>query len=293
MNTSSQHRTGIILALTAILIWSTLALISTRLTHISSFLILGIAFLIGGSISLFRPDAWRIPLTTLFVGVAGIFGYHLLYFKAFTLAPAVEANLINYLWPLLIVVLSPVIIPGYRLTARHIVAAILGLTGAALIVTEGQLNIRSEFLPGYLLALGAAVTWAVYSLLTNRLPAFGTDSVGVFCLLSGVLSLAIFFLSGGSIGDIQKISSIDWLLIIIAGLGPLGLAFYCWDGALKKGDPRILGSLAYLTPMLSTLNLLLFARKDLTTIAVIAMVLIIGGAILGSSTTTKELPVIE
>ena len=216
-----------------------------------------------------------------------------MYFKAFTLAPAVEANLINYLWPLLIVVLSPLIIPDYRLTARHIFAAILGLTGAALIVTEGQLNIRTEFLPGYLLALGAAVTWAVYSLLTKRLPAFGTDSVGVFCLLSGILSLLFFFLSGGSTEEIQKLATFDWLLISIAGIGPLGLAFYCWDGALKKGDPRILGSLAYLTPMLSTLNLLLFAGRNLTAATIIAMVLIIGGAFLGSSSSNKKIMAVE
>ncbi len=291
MNATFQQKIGILFALTAILIWSSLALISTHLTHVPSFLVLGIAFLIGGSISLFRPQAWRIRLTTLFVGVAGIFGYHLLYFKAFTLAPAVEANLINYLWPLLIVVLSPLLIPGYRLTTRHIIAATLGLAGAALIVTEGKLNIQLEFFPGYLLALGAAFIWAVYSLLTKRLPAFGTDSVGVFCLLSGVLSLFIFFLSGGSAGDFQNLATADWMLITIAGIGPLGLAFYCWDSAIKKGDPRILGSLAYLTPMLSTLNLLLFAGKRLTTITIIAMVLIIGGAITGSSGNNPVEPV--
>jgi drug/metabolite transporter (DMT)-like permease len=287
MTTTSKNSPGIILALTAIVIWSTLALISTRLTHISPFLILGIAFLISGLVSLVRPRAWKIPLTTLLVGVAGIFGYHLLYFKAFSLAPAVEANLINYLWPLLIVVLSPAIIPGYRLTAKHITAALLGLTGAALIVTEGRLNIQTVYLPGYLLALGAAVTWAVYSLLTKRLPPFGTDSVGVFCLLSGLLSLFIFFLSGGTISNIQNLSLTDWLLITIAGVGPLGAAFYYWDAALKRSDPRILGSLAYLTPMLSTVNLLLFAGKNLTLVSVAAMILIIGEAVLGSLGTLK------
>jgi drug/metabolite transporter (DMT)-like permease len=282
MKSTMKKQTGIILALTAIFIWSTLALISTRLTHVSSFLILGLAFLISGSVSLVRLKAWKIPLTTLLVGVAGIFGYHLLYFKAFTLAPAVEANLINYLWPLLIVALSPAILPGYRLKTKHIAAALLGLYGAALIVTEGRLNIQTEYLPGYVLALGAAIIWAVYSLLTKRLPPFGTDSVGVFCFVSGVLSLAIFFLSGGTAGEIQNLSRIDWLLIIMAGIGPLGIAFYCWDAALKRGDPRILGSLAYLTPMLSTLNLLIFAGKTLSWITISAMLLIVGGAVLGS-----------
>ncbi|GAP22437.1 DMT family transporter [Leptolinea tardivitalis] len=278
-NTKSS---GIALALAAILIWSTLALISTRLSRISPFLILTIAFLISGFISLLRVKAWRIPLTTILVGAAGIFGYHSLYFKAFSLAPAVEANLINYLWPLLIVVLSPVILPGYHLTFRHILAALLGLTGAALIVTEGRLTIDLIYLPGYLLAFGAAVTWAVYSLLTKRLPPFGTESVSVFCLISGLLSLVIFLLTGGRVSDFQSLTITEWTLICLAGIGPLGAAFYFWDAALKRGDPRTIGSLAYLTPLLSTLNLLIFANKTLTLISGLAMILIIGGAVLGS-----------
>lgn len=278
----NEKSSGTLFALTAILIWSTLALISTRLTHISAFLILGVAFLISGSISLFRRKAWRVPLTTLLVGVAGIFGYHFLYFNAFTLAPAIEANLINYLWPMLIVILSPVLLPGYRLGWRHIIAGLLGLVGAALIVTEGHFDIQMQYLSGYLLAFGAAIVWSVYSLLTKRLPPFGTETISVFCLLSGLAALGFFFLTGGKPVDIQLLSTKDWSLILLAGIGPLGAAFYFWDAALKRGDPRVIGSLAYLTPMLSTLNLILFAGKSISIASIAAMLLIIGGAVLGS-----------
>ncbi|HEX7557374.1 MAG TPA: DMT family transporter [Leptolinea sp.] len=273
---------GNFLALAAIILWSTLALISTRLTHVSSFLILGVAFMFSGSISLVRRNAWKIPLSTMAVGVTGIFGYHFLYFRAFTQAPAIEANLINYLWPLLIVVLSPLFLPAYSLKHRHLIAALLGLLGAAMIVTEGHFHINLQYLPGYLLALGAAVTWAVYSLLTKRLPPFETDSVAVFCAISSILSFIIFFLTGGTIAEIQSLRFSDWGLLFLAGLGPLGAAFYCWDAALKRGDPRTIGSLAYLTPLLSTLNLMIFAGKSLTPVAIIAMILIIGGAVLGA-----------
>jgi drug/metabolite transporter (DMT)-like permease len=279
MNAKSS---GTLFALAAILIWSTLALISTRLTHLSAFLILGVAFLISGSISLFRRKAWRVPLITLLVGVAGIFGYHFLYFNAFTLAPAIEANLINYLWPMLIVVLSPVFLHGYQLGWRHIIAGLLGLVGAALIVTEGYFNIQMQYLSGYLLAFGAAIVWSSYSLLTKRLPPFGTETISVFCLLSGLAALGFFFLTGGRPADLQLLSTKDWSLILLAGIGPLGAAFYFWDAALKRGDPRVIGSLAYLTPMLSTLNLILFAGKSISITSIAAMLLIIGGAVLGS-----------
>ncbi len=257
-------------------------MISTQLSHIPSFLVLGMAFSLSGTVGLVSRKAWQLPAATLLVGVAGIFGYHYLYFKAFTLAPAVEANLINYLWPLLIVILSPVILPGYQLTARHIFAALLGLAGAALIVTEGRLNIQMQYLSGYLLAFGAAGTWSVYSLLTKRLPPFGTNSVGVFCLIAGLLSFAIFFVSGGSIAMVTMLKPVELILILLAGVGPLGLAFYLWDAALKHGDPRSIGALAYLTPLLSTLNLILFTGKSLAITSIIAIFLIMGGAVLGS-----------
>jgi drug/metabolite transporter (DMT)-like permease len=274
--------TAIILALAAILIWSTLALLGSQLVSLPPFLLLGVALMISGSVSLVRWRAWRTPLLTLAVGVGGIFGYHFLYFRAFALAPAVEANLINYLWPLLIVALSPVILPGYNLRPRHVFAALLGLVGAGLIVTGGQFSLRFGYLPGYLFAAGAAITWALYSLLTKRLPPFETDAVAAFCAISGGLSLIFYFLSGGSWGEIQALNARDWIMLILIGIGPMGAAFFLWDAALKRGDPRRIGSLAYLTPLLSTLNLVLFAGKTLNWVSIVAMILIIGGAVLGS-----------
>ncbi len=162
------------------------------------------------------------------------------------------------------------LLPGYRLKIHHIIAAILGLAGAFLIVTEGHFNIDLQYLPGYLLACGAAFIWAVYSLLTKRMQPFGTDSVSVFCLIAGILSFTIFAATGGTFAAFQSLTKADWILIILAGLGPLGAAFYCWDAALKKGDPRTIGSLSYLTPLLSTMNLLLFAEKSLSIPSLVA-----------------------
>lgn len=284
--------TSILLALTAILIWSTLALFSSQLTHVSPFLVLGVALMLSGSYSLVRRSAWRIPLTTLGVGVGGIFGYHFLYFRAMALAPAVEASLINYLWPLLIVVLSPLVLSGYRLRPRHVFGALLGLAGAGLIATSassaGPLSLRFEYLAGYLMMAGAALIWALYSLLTKRVPHFSTESVAAFCTVSGLLALAFFLLSGGSLAQVQALSSHDWLVIVLCGLGPMGAAFFFWDAALKRGDPRRIGSLAYLTPLLSTLNLVVFARLSLTPVSFAAMALIVTGAVVGSSVKTEK-----
>jgi drug/metabolite transporter (DMT)-like permease len=284
--------TSILLALTAILIWSTLALFSSQLTHVSPFLVLGVALLLSGSISQVRRSAWRIPLATLAVGVGGIFGYHFLYFSAMARAPAVEASLINYLWPLLIVVLSPLVLPGYHLRPRHVLGALLGLAGAGLIAGVGgnagePISLHFEYLSGYLMMAGAALIWALYSLFTKRLPPFSTESVAAFCTVSGLLALACYTLLGGSLAEVQSLSPHDWLLIVLCGLGPMGAAFFFWDASLKRGDPRRIGSLAYLTPLLSTLNLVVFAGLPLTPVSFTAMALIISGALVGSSVRSE------
>jgi drug/metabolite transporter (DMT)-like permease len=278
---------SILLALLAILVWSSLALLNSRVSAVPPFLAVGVALSVGGLFGLIKAREWRVPPRTFAVGVGGIFGYHALLFFAFRLAPSVEVNLINYLWPLLIVLLSPAILAGFRLGPRHVAGALLGFAGALLIVSGGRLDLDAANLPGYLLAAAAALVWACYSLLTKRLPSFPTGAVGGFCLASGALSLALFFLEGGasseaSLRALGALGWTDWLFLALLGLGPMGGAFYAWDAALKRGDPRVIGALSYLTPLLSTLNLVLLGGKELSPTAGAAMALIVAGAAVGS-----------
>lgn len=269
------------LSLAAIALWSFLAVFGARFSHIPPLLVLGVALCVSGGLGALRWRAWRIPLKTLAVGVGGIFGYHFLYFSAFQRAPAVEVNLMNYLWPLLIVLLSPLLLPGYRLRPHHFVGALMGLGGATLIISGGRLGLDLAYLDGYLLAAGCALVWAAYSLLTKRLPPFSSAAVGAFCLVSGLLSLAVYALSRPSFTP-ADLTRGDWLALLLAGVGPMGAAFFAWDAALKRGDPRIIGSLAYLTPLLSTLNLVWLTGSRLTPLSAAAMALIVGGAAIGS-----------
>ena len=124
-----------------------------RTQAIPPFLLLGIVFCISGLIGLLRPRGWQIPLGTLAVGVGGIFGYHFFYFRAFALAPAVEVNLINYLWPLLIVVLSPLLLKGYRLRPNHVIGALLGV-GRGWVDRHGGKSQPGDALPAGLPAGG-------------------------------------------------------------------------------------------------------------------------------------------
>ncbi len=277
-----MSRSAITYASVTIALWSSLATLASGLNHVPPFLVVGIALCIGGLVGVVKYRAWRVPLGTFAVGIYGIFGYHFLLFTAFQHAPAVEANLIQYLWPLLIVMLTPLFLTGHPLRPHHLVGALIGLAGAGLIVTGGRFRLDIDHFPGYLLAAGAALVWSSYSLLTRRVPSFPTAAVSGFCLISGILSLGIFFLDGSPVTAGIRLSWLDWVSLILLGAGPMGTAFLTWDAALKRGDPRIIGSMSYLTPLTSTLVLVLVGGRSFTWVSAVAMLLIFSGAIIGS-----------
>ena len=270
-----------ILALGAIGLWATLAPLGILLTHVPPFLLTGLGLLVGSLIGLplsgFRLSAWRVPTATLALGIYGLFGFHFLLFIALRHAPPVQANLVNYLWPLGIVLMAPLFLPGMRLRSLHIAAALLGFAGAALAIVGGR-SLEGGFAWGYLPALASAFVWASYSLLTQRVPPFPSAAIGLFGLVSGLLSLLCHALLEAPV----HLSSTDWMLILAMGLGPLGAAFYLWDAALKRGDARQIGVLSFLTPLLSTLALL-WVRSETPSVSVaIAAAMIVGAAVLGS-----------
>ena len=267
-------------ALGAIALWASLASLGVSLTHVPPFLLTGIALIIGSvpawPFVLRDPSQWRIPLRTLALGVYGLFAYHFLLFIALRHAPPVEANLVNYLWPLFIVVLSPVVLPGVALRLPHVLAALLGFGGAAIAIAGGR-ELSGTLAWGYLPALAAAFIWATYSLLTKRVATFPTTAIGLFGLVSGMLSL----LCHVALEPATSLQPRDWALLAVLGLGPLGASFFLWDKALKLGDARHIGILSYITPLASTALLIVVSGRQFSASIALATVMIIGAAIMG------------
>jgi drug/metabolite transporter (DMT)-like permease len=265
-------------ALVAVALWASLASLARALASWPPFLLTGSALLLGALVGAPRIWQWRVPFRTLLLGVCGLAGYHTALFLAFRLAPAVEANLLNYLWPTFLVILSPVLVPGMRLRRGHLVGTALGLAGAALVVTQGRLSLETAHLPGYLLATLAALIWSSYSLLTKRVPPFPDAAIGLFCAVSGALALGLHALLEPAY--LPRMAELPWLLLL--GLGPMGLAFFAWNYAMTRGDPRTIGALSYLTPLLSTLLLVALGGGALTSTTAVAGALIVGGAVVGA-----------
>jgi drug/metabolite transporter (DMT)-like permease len=270
-------------ALSAIALWASLAGLGVALTHVPPFLLTGLALVIGSVPAWPLARQWKVPPRTLLLGVYGLFGFHFLLFIALRHAPPVEANLVNYLWPLLIVVLAPCLLPGVVLQRRHLLAALAGFAGATIAILGGAQTPAAggaawQFSWGYVPALGSAFIWASYSLWTRRVPAFPTAAIGLFGLVSGVMSLACHALLEPAVA----LSTKDWALIAVMGLGPLGAAFFLWDKALKTGEPSHIGILSYITPLASTVVLLLVTQRPLGWHIAAAATLIIGAAVIGT-----------
>jgi drug/metabolite transporter (DMT)-like permease len=274
------------IGLGAILLWSALALMTAASGEVPPFELAALTFAVGGGCGLVyaaargRLAALIQPWPVWLVGVGGLFGYHALYFAALRRAPPAEASLIAYLWPLLIVLLSA-LQPGERLSARHIIGAVLGLGGVIVLFAgkaDGALFSGASW-SGDILALGCAFVWSTYSVASRRLKEAPTEAVAGFCLVTALLAALCHFLFETTIAPANVG---QWLAILGLGLGPVGLAFYVWDYGVKHGDIKLLGVAAYAAPVLSTLILVAAGFAPATASLALACALIVAGAAVAS-----------
>ena len=268
----------------ALLLWSTLAVLTALARAIPPLEMVAVAFAVASMLGLAKwlvrgesiGRRLRVPLGAWLLGVGGLFGYHFLYFSALRLAPPVEANLLNYLWPLLIVLFSA-LLPGEKLAARHVGGALCGLAGAVLLIGGHGARFAPNFATGYVAALGCGTIWAAYSVANRRYREVPSDAVAGYCAATALLAALCHAAFESSVTP----RGWDWAILLAMGLGPAGAAFYAWDHGCKHGDIRALGTLAYAVPLLSNGLLIAAGRGVLDWRIAAAAALIVGGAALG------------
>lgn len=273
----------------AILLWSTLASLTAAVPGIPPFELAAISFAIAALVGVGYSAATgtslrvlaQVPRGAWALGVYGLLGYHVCYFYAFRNAPPVEVNLVNYLWPLLIVVLSgflPSAMGGQPLAWNHVVGALLGLAGTALVIGVGTGSLElSGNVSGYAAALAAAVIWSTYSVASRLYANVPSAAVTGTCALTALGAFAGHLMFERTV---WPPGGHAWLLVLLQGLGPVGLAFYLWDAGMKRGNIRLLGVLSYATPLLSTLQLTMFGLATPSSTLWIAVLLVTAGAML-------------
>ena len=261
-----SRRPATLSGLAAIGLWASLAVLTTATGALPPFQLLAMTFGLAGLLGLallLRPGGpglrgLRQPPAAAALSTAALFGYHALYFIAFKRAPAVEVNLINYLWPLLIVLFAA-LLPGERARAGQVLGTLLGLAAAALLLGRGSAPaLDPGHLPGYAAALGAALTWSAYSVANRRFGAVPSDAIAGPCLLVAALGAVIHAFSEVTVAP----TAAQWAVLAVMGLGPVGAAFWLWDRGTKRGDLPLLGTLSYAAPVLSTGLLLAAGRAE-------------------------------
>ena len=287
MSAPSQ-RTATLTGGTAVLMWGLLALFTTQTGAVPPLLLTALSFGIAtGLISVkwlvYRDNVishLRQPLSAWMVGVIGLFGYHFFYFMALRHAPPVEAGLIAYMWPLLIVLFSA-FLPGERLLWFHLAGAIAGLAGAAILITgrAGLPEFQTEFILGYVMAVCCALTWSIYSIVNRRFGSVPSDTVGGFCAATAILAALCHL---GFETTVWPNGTLQWFAVLGLGLFPVGMAFFTWDYGTKHGDIKVLGAFAYAAPLISTALLILFGQGKATWTVGMGCLLIVGGAVLAA-----------
>lgn len=292
---SAARARATLIGLVAVALWSLLALLTVASAPTSPLLLNALTFAVGGAVGLVWIAATRsfarlrhVPLRIYAFGTLALFLYHQIYFTALRIAPPEQASLVAYLWPLFIVLFSS-LLPGERLRAGHVAGALIAFAGAALIVLRGGAGFDPGAVGGLALALGCAVIWSGYSVLSRRFGEVPTEAVAVFCCATAILSALAAWIGGatGTEAIAWPAAPVAWAAVLALGLGPVGLAFYVWDVGVKRGDIQFLGVAAYAAPLLSTLALVAADIAPATFTLAAAAALVTAGAALAARASAR------
>ena len=168
----------------------------------------------------------------------------------------------------------------------HVAGALLGLLGAALLVTKGEaLAFDSRYTLGYAAAVVCALTWSTYSIASRRVGHVPTDAVAGFCAAAAILAVPSHLIFETTVwpADLG-----EWLAVLALGLGPVGGAFFTWDIGVKHGDIQALGAASYAAPLLSTVVLVVAGLTQATWVVWAACLLIVAGAVLAAKDLLRK-----
>jgi len=256
----TDDRKALLLGLTAVLLWSTVATaFKLALRELDVFQLVAYAVLISavallvlvviqGKLALLKDYARNHLLFYLALALLNPLLYYLVLLRAYDLLPAQQAQPINYTWAITLALLAVPLL-GQKLSGRDIMAIIMGYGGVVIIATRGRLlDMQFDSLEGVILALASTVLWALYWLLSTRNPRDPVVSLCLSFLLAAPCALAICVtFSTLVLPSLRTAMAAAWV-----GLFEMGVTFALWSTALRlaSGVARI-GNLIFLSPLIS------------------------------------------
>lgn len=267
------------LAMGAVLLWATWPLLATRAAPAPPMLVFGLAAVVGCALSAARAAAAgtlgafaATPPRTLAVVGIGLFANNILYLMAMPRIGPAEANVVAYLWPVMLVGLGAWA-AGRRLRAAEALGLGVAFLGAAVVIGP-RFGAGLDVL-GLALAFGSGLAFALYALIRSHGREAG-DVIG-----PGLGVVALLSLAGHWAFEARAaLTPSQWLAVVGIGVAPLGLSNMLWDRASRTGRLALVSGIAYATPLVALLLLALFGAAEVGPATALGAVLIVGGAVL-------------
>jgi drug/metabolite transporter (DMT)-like permease len=284
-----SQKKAYIYAIVAVLCWSTIGSAFKISLHYTDFINLllyssGVACLILLTVILIQGK-WRSLLSShlkdllssAFMGLLNPFLYYLVLLKAYDLLPAQEAGTLNYIWPLVLVLLS---IPMLKqqISPWSILAIGISFLGIIVISTHGDLTTLDFSDPiGVTLAVGSAIFWALYWICNMKDPRESLIKLFLNFFLGFLYIFTLNLIVGGIIfPTFPLLFGATYI-----GVFEMGITFIIWLKALQySANTAKVSNLIYLSPFISLIIIHFLVGEDIRLSTLIGLILIVGGIIL-------------
>ena len=277
-------------ALLTIFIWSTMAAIvklmlfdipnlqALSISSVFAFLFLLILNIKNGTIKELKKYKAKDYLIMAGLGFIGLFLYSALYYYGLIELTSQEACIINYLWPLMLVIFS-ILILKEQLTFLKVAAMLCSFTGIVILSMGGSFSSSGNAGLGMISCIVAAACYGLFSVLNKKADYDQNIAMMVNWLVVAVCAAIVGLLTE----DWTPIVGVQWLGMIWLGVVIDALAYLLWALALKgvKNTAKI-ANLAYLTPFLSLIVSAIVLKEKIELRAIVALIFIIGGILVQS-----------
>ncbi len=284
-----QQKKAYIFAISAVLLWSTVAaafkialnyvdfmqllLFSSGVATIVMFIIV----LLEGKLSLAKSISKTELLKAAARGFLNPFLYYLILFKAYDMLPAQEAMTLNYVWPITLTLLSVPLLKQ-KLNKMGIVAVFVSFIGVLLIASGGDLfELSFTNVYGDLLALSTSVVWALFWIINIKSKLDESIKL-LYSFLFGFLFTipVVAMFSDFSIPPMEGLLAVTYI-----GIAEMGITFFFWLMALKlsKRTDQV-SQLIYLSPFMSLIFISLILKEDIMVSTIYGLFFILGGILL-------------
>ncbi len=215
-------------------------------------------------------------IQSIVLGLLGTYLYYILLYFGYANAKGIEVLIIQYCWPIFVIVLS-ILILKERLNLRKVISIILGFFGVFMVLTKGELtDIHFDNFFVDSIVLLAAFVFGLFSVLSKKVKIDSLSLVTIYFLTATVIS----FISMILLSEFKLPTQDTILPILVNGIFVNGISYIFWIGALKIGKASFMAPFVFLTPVISTILLILFFKEPFLLVYMIGMISVILGGLI-------------